>query len=335
MRPTTGGSPARRRAASASGRPGDRDDRAGELEQRQRAAADLADDGEDLLRPRRCPRRAGARGRPSAASSAVSIASTGSSARARPGRGRARASPRARRARACRAAARGPAGGRGGGDRVRAADEHARLRTAEQLVAREADERGAGRHRAAHGRLLGERREVVGEGARADVVDHRRPELAQLLDRDLLTNPSWRKFDGWARRIAPGRRPDRARVVGPARAVRRADLDEPGAGLRDDVGDPEPAADLDQLPARDDDLAPRPGERRGREKHRGGAVVDRHAASAPDSSVRRAATWSCREPRAPVSTSHSRFESPARATAACAVTASARGRSAWTITPSR
>ena len=67
--------------------------------------------------------------------------------------------------------------------------------------------------------------------------------------------------------------PDRALVVGGARAVRRPDLDEARAGAREHVGDAEAVADLDQLAARDDDLATL-GERGEREQHRGGVVVD-------------------------------------------------------------
>ena len=67
--------------------------------------------------------------------------------------------------------------------------------------------------------------------------------------------------------------PDRALVVGRARAVRRSDLDEPRARAREDVGDPEAVADLDQLAARDEHLAAF-GERGEREQHRGGVVVD-------------------------------------------------------------
>ena len=67
--------------------------------------------------------------------------------------------------------------------------------------------------------------------------------------------------------------PDRALVVGGARPVRRADLDEPRAGAREHVGDAEAVADLDQLAARDDDLAPL-RERGEREQDGGGVVVD-------------------------------------------------------------
>ena len=67
--------------------------------------------------------------------------------------------------------------------------------------------------------------------------------------------------------------PDRLLVVRRARAVRRPDLDEPRARAREHVGDAEAVADLDQLAARDDHLASL-RERREREQHRGGVVVD-------------------------------------------------------------
>ena len=50
------------------------------------------------------------------------------------------------------------------------------------------------------------------------------------------------------------------------------DLDEPAPRLRHDLGDPEPAADLDQLAARHDDVAAA-GQRGQREEHRGRVVV--------------------------------------------------------------
>ena len=70
-----------------------------------------------------------------------------------------------------------------------------------------------------------------------------------------------------------GVRPDRALVVGGARAVRRPDLDEARARAGEHVRDAEAVADLDQLAARDDDLAAL-GERGEREQHRGRVVVD-------------------------------------------------------------
>ena len=70
-----------------------------------------------------------------------------------------------------------------------------------------------------------------------------------------------------------GVRSDRPLVVGGAGPVRRPDLDEAGAGASEHVRDPEAVADLDQLPARDDDLAAL-GERGERKQDRGGVVVD-------------------------------------------------------------
>ena len=60
--------------------------------------------------------------------------------------------------------------------------------------------------------------------------------------------------------------------VGGTRPVRRADLDEPRAGPPDDLRDPDAAADLDQLAARDGDAAPAGEPDREREGRR---VVDR------------------------------------------------------------
>ena len=67
--------------------------------------------------------------------------------------------------------------------------------------------------------------------------------------------------------------PDRALVVGGARPVRRADLDEPRTGACEDVRDPEAVADLDQLAARDDDV-PALRQRGQGEEDCGGVVVD-------------------------------------------------------------
>ena len=64
-----------------------------------------------------------------------------------------------------------------------------------------------------------------------------------------------------------GLRPDRVLVVGGAGPVRRPDLDEPCARAREDVGDAEAVADLDQFSAGDDDLASL-RERREREQQR-------------------------------------------------------------------
>ena len=86
------------------------------------------------------------------------------------------------------------------------------------------------RDRAAHRRLVGERREVVGEHARADVVDHRDAERAQRLDLDLLDEAdacgSSTGGRAGSRRVSS---PSARGVVGEPRAVRRADLDQPRA----------------------------------------------------------------------------------------------------------
>ena len=81
-----------------------------------------------------------------------------------------------------------------------------------------------------------------------------------------------RKFDWWTRSSTAVSSRDRALVVGSARAVRRPDLDEAGAGAREHVGDAEAVADLDELAARDDDLASL-GERGEGEQHGGRVVV--------------------------------------------------------------
>ena len=218
------------------------------------------------------------------------------------------------------------------------ADHQPGLRAAEQLVAGEADERGAGLDRAADGRLVGEELQVLGEVAGADVVDHRHAELAQLLDLDLLDEAELAEVRGV-------RAQDRAGAV-----AERAARSRRGAcgwwcrphlsvapGLGDDVGDAEAAADLDELAARDDDLVAGAGERRGGEQDGGGAVVDRErglgagelGAGAPRRG--RGASRGCRCRRSTRASS-----SPGRrgSTASRAAAASgARPRFVWTITP--
>ena len=72
-------------------------------------------------------------------------------------------------------------------------------------------------------------------------------------------------------------RPDRVRVVVPMGAVGRPHLHQPAARASHDVRDPERAADLDQLAARDQDFLlrlARAAERVEREQHGGRVVVD-------------------------------------------------------------
>ncbi len=114
------------------------------------------------------------------------------------------------------------------------------------------------------------------EHARAEVVDERQAvpprHRCELFDRGLLGEAD----DAEVRLVHPQQdrrlRPDRALVVGRARAVRRPDLAQPRARAREHVGDPEAVADLDQLAARDEHLAPL-GQRGQGEQHRRSVVV--------------------------------------------------------------
>ncbi len=275
MRPTSGGSPARRAAASASAPGGagvERDRGALQVEQRQRAAAHPGD-AVDHVPAGLLGEATGAGGegrrvgvehrehrdrRPRVGGVAVEAE------RRLERRERQLVDPHRAGERVAAA----------GGDGVALADEQPGLRAAEELVAREADDGRAGAHRAAHGGLVGERGQVVGQDARADVVDHGDAQAAERLDLDLLDEADRAEVRrvGAQERRGVGR--DRPRVVGQPRTVRRADLDHPRAGLGHDLGDPERAADLDELPARDDELAPG-GEGGRRQERRGRAVVDR------------------------------------------------------------
>ncbi len=68
-------------------------------------------------------------------------------------------------------------------------------------------------------------------------------------------------------------RRERAFEVCEVHAIGRTDLDERGAAALQDVGNAKPAADLDELVARDDHLAAF-GQRIEHEQHGGRAVVD-------------------------------------------------------------
>ena len=87
--------------------------------------------------------------------------------------------------------------------------------------------------------------------------------------------PVWRKFEGWTRRttLRPAFGERRLEVLD-AGPVRRPDLDQLRPGPPDDLRDPDAAADLDQLPAADDDAAAPPGEADGQRDRR--RVVVRH-----------------------------------------------------------
>ena len=129
---------------------------------------------------------------------------------------------------------------------------------------------------------------------------------------------------------------DGALVVGGARPVRRADLDEPRAGAGEHVGDAEAVADLDQLAARDDHLAAL-GERGEREQHRAGVVVDderRLGAGQPAQDARRRDPGASRARRRRGRTRGSSSRAPISSTRSSAARGSgARPRFVWTITP--
>ena len=127
---------------------------------------------------------------------------------------------------------------------------------------------------AAGRRLVADRR----ERPRAEIVDERQARLPSRARRAATASgcsvkPTTRKLDWCTRRMTAVLGADRPLVVGDPRAVGGADLDEPGAGARQHVGDPEAVADLDQLAARDEHLAAL-GERRQGEHHGRSAVVD-------------------------------------------------------------
>ena len=158
-------------------------------------------------------------------------------------------------------------------DQVGAAGHDPRLRPAEQLVAREADEVGAGGE-ARGGRRLARQ---LDERARAEVVDERQVvpardggELAHLR---LLREADLAEVGLVDAEQQRGLGADRRLEVGRARPVRRADLAQARARAGEHVGDAKAVADLDQLAARHEHLASL-GQRGQREQHRRGVVVD-------------------------------------------------------------
>ncbi len=158
-------------------------------------------------------------------------------------------------------------------DEIGATDDHTGLRTAEELVAGEAHEIGSRAKALGRCRLVAHLR----ERARAEVVHQ--GQLVRARDRrELRELRLLREADDAEVRLVHAQEhrrlgPDRALVVGGARAVRRPDLDEARARAREHIRDAEAVADLDQLAARDDDLAAL-RERGEREQDGRGVVVD-------------------------------------------------------------
>src|SRR5215212_6145623 len=158
-------------------------------------------------------------------------------------------------------------------DKVGAADDDSRLRTAEQLVAGERDEISARSQALARRRLV---RQLY-EDAGAEVVEQRQAvspcDGRELRDPWLLgeaDDPEVRLVDTQEERCVVR---DRPLVVGGPRSIGGADLHEACAGAGEDVRNSEPVPDLDQLAAGDDDFAPF-GQRRKREEYRRSVVVD-------------------------------------------------------------
>ena len=151
-------------------------------------------------------------------------------------------------------------------------DDDPGLRAAEELVTRERDEVRAGAEALGRRRLVADR----GERARAEIVHER--EAGSLGNRgELGESRLLREADHAEVRLVHAEqqrrfRADRRLVVGRPRAIRRPDLDEPRTRPGEHFRDPEAVPDLDQLAARDHDLAAF-RERREREQHRGSVVV--------------------------------------------------------------
>ena len=228
-----------------------------------------------------------------------------------PGGRRARAAP-GRRARA--------SGWRGAGrHEVGPTGDHAGLGPAEQLVAAEGHERGAvgevwraagspashaGGPSGSHGQAASSSPEPMSTttgGRRAPREQLRRHGLGEALD--AVVRGVHLQHAARRRRPAIGRR----LVVGEAGAVGGADVDEPGAGL---LAAPRARGTRRRSPRS------RPGSRPRSRPAASAAMTSSTAAallfttiaaSAPHSLASSRPTWSCREPRWPVSRSSSRF----------------------------
>ena len=268
----------------------------GQLEQRQRAAADARRPPRSRSPPVRCREALGAR-RAARASLAVEhrAAPAARAARAQ-GRGTAAASPPAPPATACRSARRAPADAAARADRRLGPDHHPRLRAAEQLVAREA--RRAPRPRATERRTGGSSASSGTPSAStpdptSSITGSPSPHSSSIAD--LLDEADRAEVRLVRAQDRAGLRPDRRARSRPAASgswcrprpaarptVRR--LRGSGTTRRS-----RPAARATR-PARG-----RARERRRREQHRGRAVVHDDAASAPVSSQSSASTCAWRD----------------------------------------
>ena len=145
------------------------------------------------------------------------------------------------------------------GNEVLAPHQQPGLGAAEELVAGEGHQIGAGGEGLPGGRFVRQAPALqVGQGAGAQIDDERQTPLMGQAGQFRLRHGLSEALDGVVAGMdlhqQGGARANGGGEVPPMGAVGGADLDEPGAGAPHDVGDTEGAADLDELAPGDDDL---------------------------------------------------------------------------------
>ena len=150
------------------------------------------------------------------------------------------------------------------------------MRTAQQLVAAEEHQVGAGDNAVAGDRFaLKAETAEVDERTAADVVNYRQAVLFAQTDQVSQGHGLSETRDAIVARMhlheCPGIGADGLLVVGQARDVSRPNLAQHGAADRHDFRNAKATADLDQLPAREDDFLSLAKSTQG--NHRGGGVV--------------------------------------------------------------
>ena len=167
-------------------------------------------------------------------------------------------------------------------DRGLPADDQAGLGSAEELVAAEEDEVGAGFDAVLRSWFVSESElSRVEQTTAADIVDQQRRESPRVLVGDLAEFGQGRFLGESDDAEVGGVHSQDCRrvsvhgcgVVGCSSAVGGADFDKGRSGVAEDVGNAEAAADLDGLASRDDHFASR-AKRGHDEVERGGVVVD-------------------------------------------------------------
>ena len=290
------------RGGERVGRVGQGDDRPGQLEQRERAAADAARRTRRSPRPRSAPARRSARA--AAPRRRRSIASTGISSR------RVAMQPQRRLQRGQRELV----DPQRPGQRVARAPPRPRRRG--RRAARPAGRRAACRRRS---RPAPRPPRPSGRTAGSSTASSSAPEPTSSITgtpsshsasiATSSTNPSWRKFDGCTRRIAPvsaRRSRARSRRAGcgsscrPRPAARPPGRSRPARGTR--RRSPRAAR------ARRSTSRPGPASAAAASSAAPAPLLTASAASAPVSSRSSSSTCACRDPRAPVPRSSSRFE---------------------------